>query len=306
MDAATRAELEDLRRRAYGPEADIRDDPVALARLGELEDQARGGATPVEPPEPEPEPEPEPAPVGTATLPEPDPAESDAPPAARPSRARSAVFRAGAGALAVVAVMAVWSSIDQSTAPAPTISLTGEAPTVAAPVAPAELTAIGILAGIAPDARELLNVTLDGSFGNFVDLPLDGDAPVFPTAQRLEWAAPLGEYYGWDLWIAGGTGAEEDDYCILIRHEDDVRANCAPASLRRYGALQVSVAAADIDPQERPAQMTDEQRIGFWWLDGGAVEIALGTFDGMSGSTTIEIGVDDGGVQVERRTDDDG
>src|SRR6478609_4784199 len=41
MDAAARAELEVLRRRAFGPDADIHDDPAALARLIELEDLAR-------------------------------------------------------------------------------------------------------------------------------------------------------------------------------------------------------------------------------------------------------------------------
>lgn len=37
MDDASRAELAALRRRAYGPDADITADPAALARLGELE-----------------------------------------------------------------------------------------------------------------------------------------------------------------------------------------------------------------------------------------------------------------------------
>ncbi len=40
MDAATRAELAALRRRAYGPDADIAADPAALERLIELEARA--------------------------------------------------------------------------------------------------------------------------------------------------------------------------------------------------------------------------------------------------------------------------
>ncbi|TGY37974.1 spermidine/putrescine ABC transporter permease [Microbacterium laevaniformans] len=45
MDAATREEFATLRRRAYGPDADIADDPAALARLRELEQrQGRGSA----------------------------------------------------------------------------------------------------------------------------------------------------------------------------------------------------------------------------------------------------------------------
>ena len=41
VDAATRVELAGLRRRAYGPEADIDGDAEALLRLVELEDLAR-------------------------------------------------------------------------------------------------------------------------------------------------------------------------------------------------------------------------------------------------------------------------
>ena len=46
MDAATREEFAALRRRAYGPNADIVDDPVALARLRELEERHDRGSTP--------------------------------------------------------------------------------------------------------------------------------------------------------------------------------------------------------------------------------------------------------------------
>ena len=311
MDAATRAELEALRRRAYGPEADIHDDPVALARLQELEERPPGSADRPEPAEPEPLPAEtaslaaESTPAGTAAISEPSTAASRAPASGRPSLVRSAVFGAAAVVVAVVVGSAVWTSVDPSTAPSPTVSPTSGTQVSAAPtIEQPGLTGIGILTGVDPDAEELLRITLDGSFGNFIDLPLDGDAPVFPTSQRLEWAAPLGVYYGWDLWIAGGTGADEDDYCLLIRREDDVRAHCAGVVLRRFGALQVSVAAADIDPQRRPAQMTDSQRIAFWWLDGGEVEIVLGTFDpGAIGSTTIEIHEVDGEiVRVEPRT----
>ncbi|GAA5210044.1 hypothetical protein [Microbacterium kyungheense] len=41
-------ELQSLRRRAYGPDADIHDDPVALARLQQLEEQQRAAAAPVD------------------------------------------------------------------------------------------------------------------------------------------------------------------------------------------------------------------------------------------------------------------
>ena len=41
MDAASRAELDALRRRAFSSDADIHADPAALARLIELEELAR-------------------------------------------------------------------------------------------------------------------------------------------------------------------------------------------------------------------------------------------------------------------------
>jgi len=52
MDDVTLAELEGLRARAYGPDADIGADPAALARLRELEDASRAATAPVAPPLP--------------------------------------------------------------------------------------------------------------------------------------------------------------------------------------------------------------------------------------------------------------
>jgi hypothetical protein len=46
---AERSELDALRRRAYGPDADILDDAIALARLRELEDGIRGRRLDIEP-----------------------------------------------------------------------------------------------------------------------------------------------------------------------------------------------------------------------------------------------------------------
>lgn len=48
MDAATREEFATLRRRAYGPDADIDDDPAALARLRELESREDRSLSPAQ------------------------------------------------------------------------------------------------------------------------------------------------------------------------------------------------------------------------------------------------------------------
>lgn len=62
------AELRELRRRAYGPGADIHDDPTAMTRLHELENGARAAA-PAQEDLPAPPPLPAPGPV-TEALPE--------------------------------------------------------------------------------------------------------------------------------------------------------------------------------------------------------------------------------------------
>ncbi|KHK99551.1 hypothetical protein LK09_02715 [Microbacterium mangrovi] len=63
MDDASRAELESLRARAYGPDADIDADPAALARLRDLEEAARAG-TPATEAVPATEPVPSAGPAG--------------------------------------------------------------------------------------------------------------------------------------------------------------------------------------------------------------------------------------------------
>src|ERR687897_460773 len=50
VDERAEAELQRLRARAYGPGADIHDDPLALRRLNELEEVHRAGSTRRSPP----------------------------------------------------------------------------------------------------------------------------------------------------------------------------------------------------------------------------------------------------------------
>lgn len=85
-----RRELDALRRRAYGPEADILGDAAALSRLSELEDRVRLERHPVEP--------------------ERDPAvvRRGAPPPARTARGRLSLI-AGTVAAALVVGAVAWS-----------------------------------------------------------------------------------------------------------------------------------------------------------------------------------------------------
>lgn len=262
MDAATRAELDALRRRAYGPEPDLDDD--ALARLEELEDvlfEERTARTEgareeaAESIEPTAEPIDEPEAVAEASA-------DDAPPA-HPRRGGLVLTTVGALAvLAIVALMVPRLGSHEEPAAAP--------------------TSVYIQAREAyslvrdPETETILRVPLDGSFGNYVDVPAAGGVPDFPTSGNVEWAMPLGEYYGWDLWIAGAAGALQREHCILIEREDWTRARCVPATLRTQSALLVSVPFALVEPDERPTPMVEGERIGFWWGEDTEVTVLLG------------------------------
>lgn len=305
MDAATRAELARLRRRAYGPAPDIDRDPDGLRRLIELEDLVRhehvrsagadpGGLpaadrTPDEPPthrgmgvghpaDPD-------APAGGAehvgaahvgaahdgalppgvviTQGEPaDPAD------ARPRR-RTTTLAAVAAGLVVVAGAGAW-----------TVGLAGDGggdagPTPTATTRPIEGREAYSFARDG-EAVELLHVPLDGSFGNYIDLPSDAYVPAFPTSGVVDWAAPLGEYYGWSLWIAGAAGVVQREHCLLIERGDEQRARCVPAVLRRNAALIVSVPYVLVAPAERPIALDPNERLGFWWHDDESVTLLVG------------------------------
>lgn len=116
MDAELRGELEGLRARAYGPDADLSADPSALGRLQELEDLERRSRVvaavetpPVEPPA---------APAGVPLLDDADDGDTDGPeaPAVRgPIVRRARTLWLWAGSLAAVAAVASAASIAATT-----------------------------------------------------------------------------------------------------------------------------------------------------------------------------------------------
>lgn len=312
MDAATRGELDRLRLRAYGPAADIDDDPAALRRLIDLEAQAlrdRAVAdteeappapvsrTKVKSPEsaartgesrgfslisdgederPRPQPRKQPAPRAAASTPA-EPAPPRRAPRPDPRPRRRAPRRTVLLACAAVALVAAGL---------------GSVGLVRA-VTPPE-TAVATRAVLAPAVREaraayqfawgeeivpLLHIPLDGSFGRYIDLPTSADVPEFPSTGTVEWAYPLGKYFGWDVWIAGasvdGTGLQRE-HCIVVERDDDRRGRCVPAAVRRQSALLVSVAFASVRPEDRPVGMTSDERLAFWWYHDRSVTVAVG------------------------------
>jgi hypothetical protein len=234
-------ELAHLRRRAYGPGADIEDDPEALARLIALEDAARG------------------APETSAVV-------TPAAAAPRPLRRRGGWHM---GLVAVVAAVAlVLSALAwQDGGPA-------EAP--AAPPAPAPTPdPFGDASPFAGDAaaRVLIQVPIDGSFGDYFDRPVSGIEPPFPVPEDLRWSAPLGQYYGWQLWLARSRSGLP---CVALVAGNDVRADCLPQVDFDRGALAVTVPFADVAADERPDGMRPAESLGYLWLPDDTVTIVVG------------------------------
>ena len=261
MDAATRAELDALRLRAYGPSADIAGDAAALERLIALEELARppGRAAPAPAPQSPPEG------MGASV----DAAPIDArvvalvdPPARRPRPWWHVALVGAVGALTIV--LGVTAAREALESPQPAV----------AEIPESVRSALSFVRD--PDAEVLITVRIDGSFGDYVDIPSAGDVPVFPVEGLMTWVEPLGDYYGWRVWIGGARGAIEDENCLLLDGDGTMIADCTTIDLKSQGALLLTIAFADMPPEERPDGMTADQSLGFWWSTDGVVRILLG------------------------------
>ena len=245
-------ELAALRRRAYGPYADIADDPSAQARLAELE--SRHGAVEAADVELLPD-DAAPPPVASAPV-------GETPVEARRSR-RPAWHTAMVVAVAAVALLLGTAAAVRTVGPP-----------VAASADPTTSADQGAAFAFESDPRSqiLLRIPLDGAHGHLLDLPSPEAGPRFPTREPLQWSQPLGEYYGWRLWIARD---QADRGCILIVAVTSL-SRCASAADQASGALFVSVPYAAVLDDERPAELASDQSIGFWWVPGDTVIILTG------------------------------
>ena len=259
MDAAARAELEVLRRRAFGPDADISDDAVALARLIELEELARPAVASV-PAETAPQASepPDLAPAAATPL-------LASPPLSprRRLRAVRGTILAGAAAAAVIVTAALLAPPAAGPMPAATPSPAADGPQYV-------FTAD-------PHSETLTTIRLDGAFGGYIELPTQVSPPAFPSATELKWVTFLGDYFGWELWIAGGLGESKDEHCIAIRRDDQTRARCVDAEGQSMGILRVSLAGPEIPPEQLPP-LAEDERVRFWWRQDGSIDIVLGSF----------------------------
>lgn len=295
MDAAIHAELAELRRRAFGLHPDIEGDPVATARLVDLEQLVlvehaaafaaeSGGRLPWD------------APVGAGTDSRPSPlvvGSMDAergeaptfPPDAR--RGETATFPpdAGRGETATFPPDASAPRRPRARrrdgwAAAAAAAVVATAVVVATPVTPSAPAGGDVTiepAGSAysitrdADARVLLEIP----FGPWINTTTSAEEVLwlFPTTDEIEWTVPLGEYYGWQIWIGGTDDQPEKQQCLLALHGGVARARCIPAALRPFSALVVTLPYRAIDADERPPGFTPGERIGFWWRSEDAVTV---------------------------------
>lgn len=270
MDAATRAELDALRLRAYGPSPDIAGDEAAIARLIALEESALPAARVVQRAAPE-----GPALLGRGS----EPVDAEATPARvveiAPAAVRHSRPRWHLGLVTAVVLIALPLAMIAATRAATGSGITaGAVPTAAAGAITAKVREARVFTADS-ESEIVMRVRMDGYFGTYVDVPVGADVPLFPVEGLMTWAEPLGDYYGWTLWIGGARGGVEDENCMLLDGDGTMRADCVSTSLRADGALLLTVPYAEMAPADRPDAMTADQSLGFWWDTDGAITILL-------------------------------
>jgi hypothetical protein len=259
------AELARLRRRAYGPGADIARDPAALARLIVLEDAARGVAA--APP--------------VVRVADDDRAEESARATAAPPRRRGWHIGLTVGVAAVALILGTfgWRAMvaDTATGAAASAASASAPHATPAPGAADPLGAAGPFAGD-PAARVLNEIAIGGSSTEYFDRPVSGAEPPFPVPEDLLWSAPIGDYYGREVWLARSRSGLP---CLAVVTGVDVRADCRPQAEFDTGALVVVVPYSAVAPDERPTGMTAADSLGYAWLPGDAVTVVVGRANGL-------------------------
>ncbi len=265
MDDEARAELDALRVRAYGPDADIAGDAAARARLAELEGAlrrervgARAAGT---------------APTRGAESRGADTAATrrrDAEPTGAPRTAGSEGTRAEEGLAEAAPTRRRW---------APAALLAGVAALVVA------VLAVGALwpdtpredvaplpaaqpAGTPPVSELLERIEIEGPLGNSLAVPFAQSWPAF-TDDEVDWAASLGERFGWELWVAGVSG-ESTRFCIVLERHGNTRVQCAGAAASTRGLLRLELPNSEIAVAR---QLEGVDRIEFRWTADGAMTV---------------------------------
>lgn len=268
MDDDARAELDALRRRAYGPDADIADDPEAGARLAQLEERARSArapaatAAPDDPPHADADPrrsdldgEPaadyEPA-TGDESDPDETSASVDSPAAGTgraPARHRRTLIAASAGAAGALVIAAAFF---WATRPEP-LSTADPLPT-----APAAETYI------------IDRIEITGPLGNSLEVDLAESWPTIPVVGDVDWASLLGDVFGWELWIYGIEAPDGRRHCLLLERHGNIRHSCETVADAAQGALHLYLPVEEIAVALRPPQT---ELLDLQWRADGVVTI---------------------------------
>ncbi|GAA0486637.1 hypothetical protein [Microbacterium aurantiacum] len=266
MDAASRRELDALRRRAWGAGGGLDDDPAAQARLAELEAESRA-ESPGGPPTPDvtavtaapgmPDP-----PTVDAEDPHPQRPAPPAPPRRTGHRARLAAALVG-GAAAVTLAGVLLAPLLGDTLP-------GADHTELRTIEDAVRDATMFLD--APEAVTLFTVPLDGRLSDITGNTATLIPPALPDDRDSEWITPAGRYYSGQLWRAR---ADTDELCLVVELAAGTRGTCLPEEAHRRNALLVVIPASDIPVDARPEGMTETDAVGFWWRADDNVEVVL-------------------------------
>ena len=169
-------------------------------------------------------------------------------PASRPRRRSTLVFAAAAAVAAIAAAVIVTPRPPSSSAPEP-------------PAAVAEPIHVPVM--------------IRDTTGAYVDLSWRPETPTFPVDGEMEWAQPLGEHYGWSMWIGAAENGRRDQRCLLVAGSSGTRARCVDDGSSSREDVTLSLPAGRIELADRPAGMTDDQRLRFVWGGGGYVTVEV-------------------------------
>jgi len=249
MDAADRAELDELRRRVFGAAGEH--DPSALARLERLEQAVRDERLRAA----------EPSAVAPADEPPPDRASAPVRGARRPARTRRHLPTIIV-AVAIAALVAAELLADVFR------------------LQPVELSETTVPQAYAAtrsrDGVELLELPVADD-GSAPSLSREDEPPPFPSSGTITWSREIAVLYGWQVWIGGGDGLLQPDQCIVVARGRRAFGRCTAAALRAGGSLAAVIGYDDIDPSERPPGMRPGQSIAFWWSRDGVHVILTGS-----------------------------
>ncbi|GAA1466079.1 hypothetical protein [Microbacterium thalassium] len=259
MDDDDLAELDELRRRAYGPGADIAADATARDRLAELEQRAHqarhSSITTSDPSDARPPARAEEPPVVPA--PAPVPSLSTGAADDHPAPADAAVDARRPRTLLLVGVAVVALALAFATGLRP--NLTEDGPSAADPMPTAAALA---------SARVLDRIPVTGSLGNSLLVEVVDEWPTLPITGEIDWASSLGDHFGWELWLYGADAPGARVHCLLLERHGNVRYSCAPVANAARGSLHLELPIEEVAVARR---LLGVDRLDFQWRADGVV-----------------------------------